>query len=83
MTIGFEHVIYSVDEGNIVEVCAVLNGTLENTLEVFVNSSSGSTTGTLCVLWCSYKVIINVVMLPIRTKYIAIHIHPYTLRQNT
>ena len=50
MTIGFEHVIYSVDEGNIVEVCAVLNGTLENTLEVFVNSSSGSTTGTLCVL---------------------------------
>ena len=62
MTIGFERIIYSVDEGDVVEVCAVLNGSLENTLEVFVNSSSGSTTGTHCVLWCCYKFIINVAM---------------------
>ena len=51
MTIGFEHTTYSVDEGDIVEVCAVLNGTLENTLEVFVNSSSVSATGTHWVLY--------------------------------
>ena len=46
MTIGFERATYSVDEGNVVEVCPVLTGTLETSVEVSVSSSSGSATGT-------------------------------------
>ena len=56
VTIGFEQTNYSVNEGNVIEVCAVLTGTLEKSLEVFVNSSSGNATGNKH----SPKVIINV-----------------------
>ena len=45
MTIGFERTNYLVKEGNVVEVCAVLSGILKRTLDVFINSSSGSATG--------------------------------------
>ena len=45
MTIGFERTNYLVKEGNVIDVCAVLTGTLKRTLEIFVNSSSGSATG--------------------------------------
>ena len=45
VTIGFEQTTYSVNEGNVVEVCAVLTGILNRSLEVFVNSSSGNATG--------------------------------------
>ena len=45
VTIGFEHTNYLVKEGNVIDVCAVLTGTLKNTLDVLVNSSSGSATG--------------------------------------
>ena len=55
VTIGFEQINYSVNEGNVIEVCAVLTGKLEKSLEVFVNSSSGNATGNKC----SPKVIIN------------------------
>ena len=50
MTVGFEHTTYSVDEGDVVEVCAVLTGTLEKSVEVSVSSSSGSATGTHQIL---------------------------------
>ena len=46
VTIGFERTAYSVEEGDVVEVCAVLTGTLEKLVEVSVSSSSGSATGT-------------------------------------
>ena len=46
MTVGFERTTYSVDEGNVVEVCAMLNGTLKMSVEVSVSSSSGSAIGT-------------------------------------
>ena len=56
MTIGFERTTYLVSEGNVVDVCVVLTGTLRRTLDVFVNSSSGSATGTTNkVLWYSPK----------------------------
>ena len=45
-TIGFESATYSVDEGDVVEVCVVLTGTLEKSVEVLVNSSSESATST-------------------------------------
>ena len=53
--IGFEQTTYSVNEGNVVEVCTVLTGTLNRSLEVFVKSSGGSATGMHQVLWCNYK----------------------------
>ena len=43
--IGFERTNYLVKEGNVVEVCAVLTGTVNRSLEVFVNGSNGSATG--------------------------------------
>ena len=55
VTIGFERTNYFVDEGNVVDVCVVLTGTLGRSLDVFVNSSSGSATGTNQVLQCSPK----------------------------
>ena len=51
MTIKFERTTYSVDEGDVVEVCAVLTGTLEKSVEVSVSSSSGSATGTHQILY--------------------------------
>ena len=45
VTIGFERTNYLVKEGNVVDVFVVLTGTLRRTLDVFVNSSSGSATG--------------------------------------
>ena len=45
VTVEFEHTTYSVDEGNVVEVCVVHTGTIEKSLEVFVSSSSESATG--------------------------------------
>ena len=45
VTIGFEQTTYSVSEGNVLEVCAVLTGIVNRSLEVFVNSSSGNATG--------------------------------------
>ena len=45
VTIEFERTTYTVDEGDVVEVCAVLTGTLEKSVEVSVSSSNGSATG--------------------------------------
>ena len=53
MTIGFERTTYSVDEGDVVEVYAVLTGTLEKSVMVSVSSSSGSATGTHQILYYS------------------------------
>ena len=41
MTIKFERTTYLVDEGDVVEVCAVLSGTLKKSVEVSVSNSIG------------------------------------------
>ena len=62
VTIGKQRATYLVSEGNVVDVCVVLTGTLRRTLDVFVNSSSGSATGTTNKVSVLQRVIIKVVM---------------------
>lgn len=46
VTIGFERILYSVEEGSRIETCAVIvSGTLERTAEVVIRSNDGTATG--------------------------------------
>ena len=57
MTIGFEQIIYSVEEGDTIEVCAIItSGSLERDAEVVVTSSDLTATGKTSVMSLSCNI---------------------------